>query len=141
MVAKEAAVRGCFGCRPGETARALDVTTFAGGEACPADLRARLEAAPSEQWAELADALPSGCVLLPIVLSAADRYTGFRYEAAIPRGRVEDCLPGRDCVAGGCRFLGEPLLRREGGKTFLAAIFESGAERRASFIVYSRPLR
>jgi hypothetical protein len=141
VVAKGAVIRNCFECRPGETARSLDVTTAEGGGSCPADLRTRLEAAPTEAWREIAEALPAGCALLEIELTSADRYIGFRYEASSPRGRVEDCRPGRDCTAGGCRFLGEPLLRSAGGRTLVAAIFESAAERSASFVVYARPAR
>jgi hypothetical protein len=141
VVARDVVVRSCFECRPGETARALDVTTVAGGGSCPADLRARLEAAPTAAWREIAVALPAGCALLAIELSSADRYTGFRYEASSSRGRVEDCRPGRDCTAGECRFLGDPLLRSVGGRTLVAAIFESAAERSASFVVYTRPAR
>jgi hypothetical protein len=141
VVGRQVVARSCFECRPGEAARALDATLFAGGEVCPGDLRARLEAAPPSDWAAIGAGLPGGCALLVVELAPGSRYSGFRYEAGSPRGRVEDCRPGRDCAAGECRFLGDPLLREEGKRTLVAAIFESSAERSASFVVYTLPAR
>ena len=57
-----------------------------------------------------------------------------RYEAA--GGAVTaDCLPGRECPAGGARFPIEPVIRREGGRTILLVAFEStAAEARAAVV-------
>ncbi len=141
MVAARAVARSCFECRPGESARGLDAAIAAGGERCPGDLRARLAATPPGEWPALGAALPSGCALLVIELALGERYTGFRYEASAPAGRSDDCRPGQECGAGACRFVGDPLLRQAQGKTLVAAVFESDAERAASFVVYTRSAR
>lgn len=67
-----------------------------------------------------------GCRVAAVELPAGARFTGFRYEAQ-SAGVAADCLPGRDCPAGGCRFPNEPVLRVEGQRTTLLVAFESTA--------------
>lgn len=87
--------------------------------------------------AELASA-GSGCRVIAVDLPAGARFTGFRYEAQ-SAGVAADCLPGRGCPAGGCRFPDEPVLRVEGNRTTLLVAFESTAAdlRRAVVAGYS----
>jgi len=105
------------------------------------DLPARLKsvdlAAAGALSAELA-AAGTGCRVIAVELPAGARFTGFRYEAQ-SAGVAADCLPGRGCPAGGCRFPNEPVLRVEGNRTVLLVGFESTAPdlRRAVVAGYS----
>lgn len=128
--------RSCFECRPGESALAVAATVAAGGSGCSADAVARLRAAASGEIDAMRDALGSGCALLRVDLPAGARYTGFRYEAEGPNGRAADCLPGRECPIGASRFVGEPIVRRDGAATTVLGLFEAAADRRGTLIVY-----
>ena len=87
--------------------------------------------------AELASA-GAGCRVIAVELPAGARFTGFRYEAQ-SAAVAADCLPGRACPAGDCRFPNEPVLRVEGNRTTLLVAFESTAAdlRRAVVAGYS----
>lgn len=107
------------------------------GAGCPANLRQRLDSVSlfgDADFASLNADLGPGCRAIRIELPAGARFTGFRYEAS--GGAVTaDCLPGRDCPAGGARFPFEPVIRREGGRTILLVAFEStAAEPRAGVV-------
>ena len=88
--------------------------------------------------AELSSGLGAGCRVIAVELPAGARFTGYRYEAQ-SAGLAADCLPGRGCPAGGCRFPNEPVLRQEGNRTVLLVAFESTAPdlRRAVVAGYS----
>jgi hypothetical protein len=133
--------RACYECRPGESALLAESEIAAGGGSCPAGLRERMAAMSRAEIPTLAAALPGGCAVMVVDLPANARYVGFRFEAAGGNGRSEDCLPGRECPAGGCRFPTEPVIRDEGGTTWLLALFESAATRRGGFTVYWRRTR
>jgi len=133
--------RACYECRVGESALLAEAELAAGGAPCPASLAARLAELPLAELPSLASSLPGGCAVLAVPLPAGARYVGFRYEAAGGNGRSEDCLAGRDCPAGACRFAAEPLVRRDGDATVVLALFESSAARRAGFTVYWRRTR
>lgn len=134
--------RLCVECPPGESA-AWGEAAIPGAAAtgCPADLQARLKtvalAAVGELSAELERAA-SGCRVIAVDLPAGARFTGYRYEAQSATV-VADCLPGRSCPAGDCRFPHEPVLRIEGNRTTLLVSFESTAAepRRAVVAGYS----
>jgi hypothetical protein len=130
------AARPCFECRPGEQALWVEARLPGGGAGCPADLAQRLSAAPLAELQAVAAAAPAGCAVLRVDLRNV-RYTGFRYEAAGEKG-AEDCFPGRPCPAGECRFVGEPVLRRDGDRTIVLALFEStgAAPRTGALTVY-----
>ena len=120
--------RLCVECPPGESA-AWGEATIEGGAAvgCPADLAARLRSVELSAVAELSRELAAegvGCRVIAIELPAGARFTGFRYEAQ-SAGLAADCLPGRGCPAGGCRFPNEPVLRQDGQRTVLLVAFES----------------
>jgi hypothetical protein len=139
---RPAAPRACFECRPGEQALWAEAAVAAGGAACPADLRARLEAAPIAELEAVRATLPGGCALLRVELPRGTRFVGFRYEATGERGAA-DCLPGRPCPAGECRFPDDPVVRREGDRTTVLAWFEAtGAGPRSAVVtVYHAPGR
>jgi hypothetical protein len=141
LVAAAPIARACYECRPGESALLAEAELAAGGGSCPGDLAAGLATISRAELAALAAALPAGCVVLTVELPANARYSGFRYEAAGPNGRGEDCLAGRSCPAGECRFPAEPIVRRDGDATLVLALFESAAARRAGFTVYWRRTR
>jgi hypothetical protein len=128
----------CPECRAGESALRVEAWIAAEGGRCPEDARARLAKLARTEMPELTAALPGGCALLGIELPRSARYVGFRYEAASEGARAGECRTGRDCEAGACRFLGEPVLLREEGRLLVAALFESDAARRAGFVVYFR---
>jgi hypothetical protein len=88
--------------------------------------------------AQLSAELGPGCRVIAIELPAGARFTGFRYEAQ-SQGIAADCLPGRICPAGGCRFPTDPVLRQQGKRTVLLVGFESTAPdlRRALVAGYS----
>jgi len=121
---RPAAPRTCYECRPGEQALWTEVRLEAGGT-CPADLRARLETAFVGDLESLRASLPAGCALLRVDLPRGTRFVGFRYEATGERTPA-DCLPGRPCPAGECRFPGDPVIKR-GESTAVLALFESNA--------------
>lgn len=131
--------RLCVECPPGESA-AWGEAAIAGGAAtgCPTDLPARLEKVPLEGVTQLSGELGAGCRVIAVELPAGARFTGFRYEAQ-SQGVSADCLPGRGCPAGDCRFPGEPILRLVGNRTVLLVGFESTAPdlRRAVVAGYS----
>lgn len=134
--------RLCVECPPGESA-AWGEAAIAGGATagCPGDLQSRLKsvdlAAVGALSAEL-EAAGLGCRVIAVELPAGARFTGFRFEAQSAAVSA-DCLPGRDCPAGGCRFPNEPVLRVEGKRTTLLVAFESTAPelRRAVVAGYS----
>ena len=144
LPAAPAPARGrlCVECPAGESA-AWGEAAIEGGATvgCPVDLPARLKsvdlAAAGALSAELA-AAGTGCRVIAVELPAGARFTGFRYEAQ-SAGVTADCLPGRGCPAGGCRFPNEPVLRVEGNRTVLLVGFESTAPdlRRAVVAGYS----
>ena len=144
LPAAPAPARGrlCVECPAGESA-AWGEAAIEGGATvgCPVDLPARLKsvdlAAAGALSAELA-AAGTGCRVIAVELPAGARFTGFRYEAQ-SAGVAADCLPGRGCPAGGCRFPNEPVLRVEGNRTVLLVGFESTAPdlRRAVVAGYS----
>ena len=129
----------CVECPPGETA-AWGEAAIAGGATagCPADLAARLKGVALGGLAQLSTELGPGCRVLAVELPAGARFTGFRYEAQ-SQGVTADCLPGRGCPAGDCRFPSEPVVRQEGNRTVLLVGFESTAPdlRRALVAGYS----
>ncbi len=134
--------RLCVECPPGESA-AWGEAAIAGGATagCPADLQARLRAVDLGAVGALSGELEAaglGCRVVAVELPAGARFTGFRFEAQ-SAGVAADCLPGRDCPAGGCRFPNEPVLRVEGNRTTLLVAFESTAPdlRRAVVAGYS----
>lgn len=108
-----------------------------GGAVCPADLAARLEAAPEAEVEALRAALPDGCSVLRVDLPRGARFVGFRYEATGETGAA-DCMPNRPCPAGGCRFPGDPVIRRSAERTTVLARFEStsAAARTGALTVY-----
>lgn len=129
-------------CPAGENAAWGEAEIDGGATAgCPADLQTRLKSvelsAVGQLSAELASA-GSGCRVIAVDLPAGARFTGFRYEAQ-SAGVAADCLPGRGCPAGSCRFPNEPVLRVEGNRTTLLVAFESTAPdlRRAVVAGYS----
>ena len=144
LPAAPAPARGrlCVECPAGESA-AWGEAAIEGGATvgCPVDLPARLKSvdlvAAGALSAELA-AAGTGCRVIAVELPAGARFTGFRYEAQ-SAGVTADCLPGRGCPAGGCRFPNEPVLRVEGNRTVLLVGFESTAPdlRRAVVAGYS----
>lgn len=137
-----ARARLCVECPPGESA-AWGEAAIPGGAAagCPADLAARLQSidldAVAKLSAELAEA-GAGCRVIAVELPAGARFTGYRYEAQ-SAGVAADCLPGRGCPAGDCRFPADPVLRQVGKRTVLLVPFESTAAdlRRAVVAGYS----
>jgi len=133
--------RACYECRPGESALLAESEIAAGGAGCPSDLAARLASLSRADLVGFAASLPGGCAVMVVDLPANARYVGFRFEAAGGNGRSEDCLPGRECPAGACRFPSEPVIREESGATWLLAAFESAAARRGGFTVYWRRTR
>lgn len=129
--------RSCFECRPGESALVVDATiSDLSGVACAPELAARLGVLLATELEALVASVGGGCAILRIDLPAGARYTGFRYEAAEPSASGADCLPGRDCPAGECRFVGEPIVRRAGDATTVFALFSSSAARRGALTVY-----
>ena len=129
----------CVECPPGETA-AWGEAAITGGAAtgCPADLPARLKNVALEGVAQLSSELGPGCRVVRVEIPAGARFTGFRYEAQ-SQAVSADCLPGRACPAGDCRFPAEPVLRLAGNRTILLVGFESTAPdlRRAVVAGYS----
>lgn len=129
-------------CPPGETAVWGEAAIPAGATVgCPVDLQARLRTIDPAGVGGLASELVAsgaGCRLLAIELPAGARFTGYRYEAQSATVAA-DCLPGRDCPAGGCRFPFDPVLRQVGNRTLLLVTFESTAPeaRRAVVAGYS----
>jgi hypothetical protein len=115
---------------------AASATIAAGGTACPADLAARLGRAPLGEALAASFTLSLGCSVLRVELPRGAKYTGFRYEAEGPNGRAEDCLVGKGCPAGSSRFVGEPIVRREGDVTTVIGLFEASADRRGTLTVY-----
>ena len=132
---------GCLACRPGESALAAAVEIEGGGAACPAEIASSLGKLALSEVEGLSIGLPAGCALLRLELPAKSRYTGFRFEAAAPTAEAVDCLPGRDCPAGGCRFVGQPVVRWDGERQIVLALFESSEARRATLTVYARAAR
>lgn len=108
-----------------------------GGDRCSADAAGAVRSAAVGELSALAGSFGAGCALLRVDLPAGARYTGFRYEAEGPNGRAADCLAGKECPVGASRFVGEPIVRREGDVTIVLALFEAAAERRGTFTVYS----
>jgi hypothetical protein len=88
--------------------------------------------------AQFSSELGPGCRVISVELPAGARFTGFRYEAQ-SQGLTADCLPGRGCPAGDCRFPAEPVVRVAGKRTVLLVGFESTAPdlRRAVVAGYS----
>jgi hypothetical protein len=131
--------RLCVECPPGESA-SWGEAEIPGGAAsgCPADLAARLKSVDLSAIPALSGDLGAGCRVLAVELPAGARFTGFRYEAQ-SAGLAADCLPGRGCPSGGCRFPNEPVLRQDGKRTVLLVAFESTAAdlRRAVVAGYS----
>jgi hypothetical protein len=122
--------RTCYECGPGEQALYTEVKVATTG-GCGEELRARLTAAALDEIEGLIGALPPGCSVLRVDVPKGMRFLGFRYEAGAPGVRSSDCFPDRPCSAGGCRFAGNPILKREGDATIALAIFEvDGAEAR-----------
>jgi hypothetical protein len=132
--------RSCFECRPGEAALAVSAVVAAAAEAgggqCAAGLAEELRSATIADLPALAAAAGGGCAVLRVDLPKGARYTGFRYEAEGPNGRAADCLVGKECPAGASRFVGEPVVRREGEATAVFALFEAAADRRGTLTVY-----
>ncbi len=131
--------RLCVECPPGESA-VWGEAAIAGGAAagCPADLSARLQGVALDGVAQLSAELGPGCRVIAVELPAGARFTGFRYEAQSSAVSA-DCLPGRACPAGDCRFPAAPTLRVTGKRTVLLVGFESTAPdpRRAVVAGYS----
>jgi hypothetical protein len=129
-------------CPPGESAAWGEAAIEGGATAgCPADIGARLKNVDLEAVATLSSELAAGgagCRVIVVELPAGARFTGFRYEAQ-SAGLAADCLPGRGCPSGGCRFPNEPVLRQDGKRTVLLVAFESTAAdmRRAVVAGYS----
>lgn len=137
-----ARARLCVECPPGESA-AWGESAIAGGAAagCPADLAEKLKSVELDAVAKLSadmDMAGAGCRVIAVELPAGARFTGYRYEAQ-SAGVAADCLPGRGCPAGDCRFPADPVLRQEGNRTVLLVLFESTAAdlRRAVVAGYS----
>jgi hypothetical protein len=134
--------RLCVECPPGESAAWGEAAIEGGATAgCPADIGARLKNVDLEAVATLSSELAAGgagCRVIAVELPAGARFTGFRYEAQ-SAGLAADCLPGRGCPSGGCRFPNEPVLRQDGKRTVLLVAFESTAAdmRRAVVAGYS----
>lgn len=131
--------RVCVECPAGESAAWGEATVPAGDvDGCPGDLAARLATVALDDVAELAASLGKGCRVVQVALPAGARYTGFRFEAQ-SASVVADCLPGRECPAGGCRFPFAPVVRRAGQRTVLLAGFASAVAepRRALVAGYS----
>jgi len=131
--------RVCVECPPGESAAWGEATISTGStEGCPGDLAARLAAVPLEEVDELAASIGGGCRVVQVALPAGARYTGFRFEAQ-SASVTADCLPGRECPSGGCRFPFAPVVRRAGQRTVLLAAFASAVRepRRALVVGYS----
>ncbi len=140
--AAPARARLCIECPAGESA-AWGEAALPGGAAagCPADLPARLKTVDLDAVAQLSADLAAagtGCRVIAVELPAGARFTGYRYEAQ-SAGVAADCLPGRGCPAGDCRFPADPVLRQVGDKTVLLVPFESTAAdpRRAVVAGYS----
>lgn len=137
-----ARARLCVECPPGESAAWAEAAIAGAAPAgCPADLQAKLKAVELSAVGALSSELAAaglGCRVLAVELPAGARFTGFRYEAQSATV-VADCLPGRSCPAGDCRFPHEPVLRIEGNRTTLLVSFESTAAepRRAVVAGYS----
>lgn len=113
-----------------------------GGTVCPEGaLRQLAEAAP-EAWGEIAGAFPAGCAALAMELPVGARYTGYRFESGTPAGWV-DCPAGRDCPGLSASWLGDPVVLRQGAKSWLVALFANRSEgpRRARFTAYYREPR
>lgn len=129
--------RTCYECGPGEQALYTEVRVETSG-GCDEALRARLAAESAADAGALFAGLPAGCAVLRVDVPKGMRYLGFRYEAGAPGARSEDCFPDRPCSAGGCRFVGDPILAREGSATTVFAIFEvdGGAPRTGGLTVY-----
>jgi len=133
--------RECFECGYGERALYAEATVISGGGGCPANLAGELASRALADLPDLIADLPAGCAVLQVELPERGRFVGFRFEAGGPVGAAADCLAGRDCPAGACRFPVEPVIRRRGERTTLLAIFESRQTRRGGFTVYWRPRR
>lgn len=75
--------------------------------------------------------------MLRVDLPRGARFVGFRYEATGETGAA-DCMPSRPCPAAGCRFPGDPVLRRGAERTTVLALFEStsAAPRIGALTVY-----
>jgi hypothetical protein len=132
--------RTCYECRPGESAIFTEAELAGGAStvpgACPADLRDRLASTAVDELGDLIAGLPAGCTVLRVDLPRSARYTGFRYETKpAGAGASSDCFPGRDCAGGG-RFPGEPLVRRDDVGTLVFATFETSTPTVAGFTVY-----
>ena len=130
--------RTCYECGPGEQALYTEVRLSTGG-GCGDELRARFAGATGAELERLLTSpLPAGCAVLRIDVTKGYRYLGFRYEAGAPGARSADCFPDRPCAGGGCRFVGEPILRRAGETTTVLAIFEvaGGEPRTGGLTVY-----
>ncbi|MEO8195193.1 MAG: carboxypeptidase-like regulatory domain-containing protein [Thermoanaerobaculia bacterium] len=134
--------RLCVECPAGESAEWGEAAIPGGAAAgCPADLAEKLKSvelgAVAQLSADLA-AAGAGCRVIAVELPAGARFTGYRYEAQ-SAGVAADCLPGRGCPAGDCRFPADPVLRQVGNKTVLLVPFESTAAdlRRAVVAGYS----
>ncbi|MEO8276069.1 MAG: carboxypeptidase-like regulatory domain-containing protein [Thermoanaerobaculia bacterium] len=131
--------RLCVECPAGEAAAWGEAAIEGGATAgCPADLGARLAKVALADVAALSASVGAGCRVIEVDLPAGARFTGFRYESS-SAGLTADCLPGRGCPAGGCRFPIEPVLRQDGNRTILLVAFESTAPdlRRAVVAGYS----
>ncbi len=116
--------RTCYECSPGEQALFTEVRLSTSG-GCGEELRSLLAgAARAEVESFLGRPLPAGCSVLRVDVPKGMRYLGFRYEAGAPGARSADCFPDRPCSAGGCRFVGDPILRRDGESTTVLVIFE-----------------
>ena len=140
--AAPARARLCVECPPGESAAWGEVAIAgASSSGCPSDLQAKLKTVELSAVARLSAELAGaglGCRIIAVELPAGARFTGFRYEAQ-SAAVAADCLPGRNCPAGDCRFPNEPVLRVEGNRTTLLVAFESTAadQRRAVVAGYS----
>jgi len=137
--------RTCPECPPGEAARSVErgVAAAEGGSVpCPESAWRELAEAAPEAWGELAGALPAGCAALAVELPGGARYTGYRYESGTAGGWV-DCPAGRDCPGLTAGWLGDPVVHRQGAKTWLVALFANRSEgpRRARFTAYYREPR
>jgi len=133
--AQRAIERDCGECRSGESGQTVAIS-LAGGQACPEGLRDRLADAAETDLSAIVGTLPEGCAVLRIDLPAGSRFSGFRYQAQVGDGIPSDCLPGQGCRVGGCRFVGAPVVRREGASTTLLAIFEAREPRSGLLTVY-----
>ncbi|MCB1009995.1 MAG: hypothetical protein KDB94_14010, partial [Acidobacteria bacterium] len=131
-----AVARTCYECGPGEQALYTEVRVDSSG-GCGDAVRAQLATATTAAEA-LAIELPAGCAVLAVEVPKGMRYLGFRYEAGTPGTRSEDCFPDRPCSVGGCRFVGNPILARDGSATTVFALFEvdGGAPRTGGLTIY-----